>query len=54
MHNHLFEYLSEYSNFYEKQFGFQTACNTEHAILQLIKQLHQSFDENKLTVCIFH
>ena len=50
MYNQLFKYLSENGIFYETQFGFQTSHSTEHAILLLVNQLHQSFDESKLTL----
>ena len=53
MHNRLFKYLSENSILYEKQFGFQTSHSTQHAILILVNQLYQSFDENKFTLGIF-
>ena len=49
MYNRLFKYLSENSILYEKRFGFQTSRNTEHAILLLVNQLYQSFDESKFT-----
>ena len=52
MYNCLFEYLSENSILYEKQIGFQTSHSTEHAILLLVNQLYQSFDENKFTLGI--
>ena len=47
MYNRLFKYLSENSILCEKQFGFQTSHSTEHAILLLVNQLYQSFDESK-------
>ena len=53
MYNQLFKYLSENSILYEKQFGFQTSDSTEHAILLLLNQLYQSFDESKFTLGIF-
>ena len=53
MYNRLFKYLSENSILYKKQFGFQTSHSTEHAILLLINQLYQSFDESKFTLGIF-
>ena len=53
MYNRLFKYLSENSILYEKQFGFQTSHRTEHAILLLVNQLYQSFDESKFTLGIF-
>ena len=53
MFNRLFKYLSENSILYEKQFGFQTSHSIEHAMLLLVNQLYQSFDENKFTLGIF-
>ena len=53
MYNRLFKYLSENSILYEKQFGFQTSHSTEHAILLLVNQLYQSFNESKFTSVIF-
>ena len=53
MYNQLFNYLSENSILYEKQFSFQTSHSTEHAILLLVNQLYQSFDEIKFTLGIF-
>ena len=53
MDNRLFKYLSENSILYEKQFGFQTSHSTENAILLLVNQLYQSFDENKFALEIF-
>ena len=50
MYNRLFKYLSENSILYEKQFVFQTSHNTKHAILLLINQLYQSFDERNFTL----
>ena len=47
------KYLSENSILYEKQFGFQTFHNTEHAILLLVNQPYQLFDESKFTLGIF-
>ena len=53
MYNQLFNYLSENSILYEKQFSFQTSHSTEHAILLLVNQLYQSFNESKFTLGIF-
>ena len=53
MYNRLFKYLSENSILYEKQFGFQTSHNTEHAILLLVNQPYQLFDESQFTLGIF-
>ena len=53
MYNRLLKYLSENSILYEKQFGFQTSHSIEHAILLLVNQLYQLFDESKFTLGIF-
>ena len=53
MYSRLFKYFSENRILYEKQFGFQTSHSTEHAILLLVNQLYQSFDESKFTLGIF-
>ena len=53
MYNRLFKYFSENRILYEKQFGFQTSHSTEHAILLLVNQLYQSFDESNFTLGIF-
>ena len=53
MYNQLFKYLSENSIIYEKQIGFQTSHSIEHAILLLVNQLYQLFDESKFTLGIF-
>ena len=52
-YNWLFKCISENSILYEKQFGFQTSHSIEHAMLLLVNQLYQSFDENKFTLGIF-
>ena len=48
-----FKYISENSILPEKQFGFQTAHNTELAILYLVNKLSHSFDNSKFTLGIF-
>ena len=53
MYNQLFIYLSENSIIYEKQIGFQTSHSIEHAILLLVNQLYQLFNESKFTLGIF-
>ena len=51
MYNRLFKL--ENSILYKKQFGFQTSHSTERAILLLVNQHYQSFDESKFTLGIF-
>ena len=53
MFNQLFKYLSENSIFYELQFGFQTSHRTGNAVLLLVNQIYQSFEESKFTLEIF-
>ena len=38
---------------YKKQFGFQQKDSTEHAVLQLIDQLNNSFERSQFTLGIF-
>ena len=38
---------------YEKQFGFQKECSTEHAILQLSKEIYESFHKKQFTLGVF-
>ena len=49
MYNRLYKYLLQNNLFYEKQFGFQASNSTEHAVIQLISQILDAFDENKYT-----
>ena len=53
MYNRLYKYLSENNYLYEKQFGFQAAHSTDHAVIQLISQILQNFNENEHTNGIF-
>ena len=38
---------------YQKQFGFQNAHSTEHAILQLVNQITDAFSQGKCILGIF-
>ena len=49
MYNRLYQYLTENKILYPKQFGFQTGHSTEHAIVQLVDQILESFQRNKYT-----
>ena len=53
MYNRLYQYLTENKILYPKQFGFQTAHSTEHAIVQLVDQILESFEYNKYTLGVF-
>ena len=51
MYNCLYKFLVE--NNIQKQFGFQNAHSTEHAILQLLNQITDAFSQGKYTLGIF-
>ena len=53
MYNCLYKFLLENNTLYQKQFGFQNAHSTEHAILQLVNQITEAFSQGKFTVGIF-
>ena len=45
MYSRNYDSLTENKILYEKQFGYQSAHSTEHAILQLCNQIANSFNE---------
>ena len=45
MYNRLFKYLTTNEILYKKPFGFQKGHSTEHAIIQLIYQINNSFEK---------
>ena len=51
--NRLYKYLTESDLLYCKQFGFQKRHSLEHAILQLVEQIHQSFEKNEFALDVF-
>ena len=53
MYNRLYKYLLQNNIFYEKQFGFQASNSTKHAVIHLISQILDAFNENKYTLDIF-
>ena len=53
MYKRLFNYLSEHNLLYQKQFGFQQGHSTEHAVMQLIDQINDTFENNCFTLGIF-
>ena len=48
MYNRLYEHLSN-----PKQFRFQKGHSTDHALLQLVDQIYESFERNKYTIGVF-
>ena len=53
MYNRLYSFLQENNLLYEKQFGFQASHSTEHAIIDLLNQIYESFNKNEFTVGVF-
>ena len=53
MYNHLYQYLTENKILYPMQFGSQTCHSTEHAIVQLVDQILESFEYNKYALGVF-
>ena len=53
MYNRLYEYLVKNNILYKKQFGFQRNHSTEHAILQLVEDISNSFNNGEYTLGVF-
>ena len=53
MYNRLYKYLTDNSMLYKKQFGFQEGHSTEHAIVQLVDQIRNSFESKQYTLGVF-
>ena len=53
MYNRIYSHVTNNKLLYEKQFGFQQKCSTDYAILQLTKNIYESFDRNTFTLGVF-
>ena len=53
MYNRVYTHITANNLLYNKQFGFQNKCSTEYAILQLTKEIHESFDKKEFTLGVF-
>ena len=53
MYNRLYKHLSNLKILYPKQFGFQKDHSTDHALLQLVDQIYESFERNEYTIGVF-
>ena len=53
MYNRLYSYLIQNNLLFEKQFGFRAGHSTEHALVQLIDQICDSFNNNHYTLGVF-
>ena len=53
MYNRLYKYMTENNLLYPKQFGFRNGHSTDHAIAQLVDQIHESFEKDQYTLGVF-
>ena len=53
VYQRFFNYLSEHSLLYQKQFGFQEGHSTEHVIVRLTDQINEKFENSGFTLGIF-
>ena len=53
MYNRLYKHFLEQKLLYKKQFGFQKSHSTDHAIVQLVNEISDSFDKNFYTLGVF-
>ena len=51
--NHLYKYLIKNNNIYSKQFDFQNGHSIDHAVVQLVNQITESFENSKYTLGVF-
>ena len=53
MYNRLYKHLINNNILYKKQFGFQENHSTDHAVIQLVDQISNSFEKNHFTLGVF-
>ena len=53
MYNRLYKYLIKNNILYSKEFGFQNGHSTDHAVVKLVDEIIESFENNKHTLCVF-
>ena len=53
MYNRLYEYLTKNNLLFDKQFGFRKGHLTEHALIELVNRIYDSFNKNKYTLGVF-
>ena len=53
IYNRPYDHLNSDNILYKKQFGFQKGHSAEHAILQLVDQISNSFEKNLFTLADF-
>ena len=53
MCNRVYNHLDSKGLLFEKQFGFQRNSSTEHAILQLTRDIKRSFEKGEYKLVVF-
>ena len=53
MYNRLYKHLTENDMLYSKQFGFQKRHSTDHAVIELINDITNAFDNNCFSLGVF-
>ena len=53
MYNRLYKYLIESNILYSKQLDFQNGHSNDHAVIQLVDQIIEPFENNKYTLGVF-
>ena len=53
MYNRLYEYPTKNNLLFDKQFEFKKGHSTEHALMELVNRIYDSFNENKYTLGVF-
>ena len=53
MYNRLYEYLTKNNFLFDKQFGLRKGHSTEHALIELLNRIYDSFNENKYSLGVF-
>ena len=50
MYNRVYNYLNNNDLLFHKQFGFRKGHSTDHALIELINRIYDSFNQNKYTL----
>ena len=54
MYNQVYNYFVENTVFIPKQFGFQINTSTEHAVLELVRNITKFFEKKQTCIRSFH
>ena len=53
MYNRLYKYLGENNLLFQTQFQFREGHSTDHALVEFISNIYNSFNQNKYTLEVF-